>query len=116
MSKYLLTGHYSSASWERMVRSSDDRTSTVTALMASLGGSLDLMYWSANDTAVHAIAEFPDAVSAKAFVTTTFKTGSFTSVEAQELLTQDQLADTLIMTRAAQDFYQAPGKSAIEAN
>lgn len=116
MGKYLLTGRYSSGSWARLVNSSDDRTAAVRSLIESLGGSLDLMYWTANDVTVHAIAEFPDAVSAKAFVTTTFKSGAFTNVEARELLTQDQLRDTLMLARSADEFYQVPGIASVEAS
>jgi uncharacterized protein with GYD domain len=114
MGKYLLTGQYSSASWARLVKGSDDRTAAVRSLVGSLGGSLDLLYWAAHSCAVYAIAEFPDAISAKAFVTATVKTGAFTGVEAEELLSQDQLRDTLVLTRAAEKFYEAPGQSAVE--
>jgi uncharacterized protein with GYD domain len=114
MGKYLLTGHYSSGSWARLVKGSDDRTAAVRSLVESLGGSLDLLYWAAHSCAVHAIAEIPDAVAAKAFVTATTKTGAFTSVEAEELLSQDQLRDALMLARSAENFYEAPGKSAIE--
>jgi uncharacterized protein with GYD domain len=114
MSKFMFTAQYSSASWARLVKGSEDRTAQVRSLLETLGGSLDLIYWSAHDTAAHAIAELPDSVAAKAAVITAMKTGAFVSIEATELLTQEELSDSLVLTRSAQEFYEAPGKSAVE--
>lgn len=114
MGKYLFTAHYSTGSWARMVKSPDDRTAATRSLMESLRGSLDQMYWTAHDGVAHTIAELPDLVSARTVVNTALKTGVFTSVKVQELLTQDQLSDTLTLTRSAEQFYEAPGKAAVE--
>jgi uncharacterized protein with GYD domain len=114
MGKYMFTAHYSSGSWARMVNSADDRTAAMRSLLESVGGSLDRIYWTANDGEAHAIADLPDAVAARTVANTAFKTGAFTSVKAQELLTQDQLSDTLTLTRSAQQVYEAPGKAAVE--
>ena len=94
MGKYIFTAQYSIGSWARMARSSDHRT-------AADGGSV-------------VIVELPDSVSARTVANTAFKTGAFTSVKAQELLTQDQLSDTLTLTQSAQQAYEAPGKAAVE--
>ena len=59
MGKYMFTAHYSSGSWARMVKSSDDRTAVMRSLVESLGGSLDQIYWTAHDGAAHAIADLP---------------------------------------------------------
>lgn len=114
MGKYMLTAHYSSGSWARMVKSSDDRTAVMRSLVESLGGSLEQLYWTAHDGAAHAIADLPDAVAARAVANTAFKTGAFTSVKAQELLTQDQLSHTLTLTQSAEQVYEAPGQAAVE--
>jgi uncharacterized protein with GYD domain len=116
MGKYMFTAEYTSASWARLVKGSDDRVTAVRSLLESLGGSLDQLYWGAHSGAVHVIAELPDAVCAKAVITAVFETGAFSGVEATELLDQDQLRDALVLTRAAQSFYDAPGKSAVEAS
>jgi uncharacterized protein with GYD domain len=114
MSKFMFTAQYSSASWARLVKGSDDRAAQVRSLMESLGGSLDQIYWSGHNSAVHVIAELPDALTAEAAVITVMKTGAFTSVKATQLLTQEEMSDTLVLTRSAQEFYEAPGKSAVE--
>lgn len=114
MGKYLLTAHYTSGSWARLVKAADDRTAQVRSLIESLGGSLDVIYWDAYSCASHAIADLPDAVAAKTFVNTVIKTGAFTGCKAHELLTQEQLRDTLTLTRSAQQFYEAPGTAVLE--
>jgi uncharacterized protein with GYD domain len=114
MGKYIFTAQYSSGSWARMVRSADDRTAAMRSLVESVGGSLDLMYWTAADGAAVVIVELPDSVSARTVANTAFKTGAFTSLKAQELLTQAQLSDALTLTRSAQQAYEAPGKAAVE--
>jgi uncharacterized protein with GYD domain len=114
MGKYMFTAQYSSGSWARLVKAADDRIAQIRSLLESLGGSLDLMYWEADSCAAHVIADLPDAVAAKTFVNTVVKTGAFTGVEAHELLTQDQLSDSLTLTRSAQQFYEAPGKAAAD--
>jgi uncharacterized protein with GYD domain len=114
MGKYLFTAHYSSGSWARMVSCPDDRVASVRSLMESLGGSLEQIYWTARDGAAHVIAELPDLVAARTVVNTGLKTGAFTGVKVEELLSQDQLSDTLTLARSAQEFYEAPGKAAVE--
>ena len=113
MIKYMFTGHYSNASWARLVKASDDRANAFDTLLRSLGGSLDVIYWTVRNGSVRAIAELPDAMAAKAAVTATVKTGAFTSVDVEELLSQDQLRDTLMLARSAEAFYEAPGNSAV---
>ena len=81
MGKFLFTADYSSASWARLVNSSDDRFTTVNTVMESLGGSLELLYWTAHNGEAHCIADLPDLVAARAFVTAAFKTGAFKSVK-----------------------------------
>jgi uncharacterized protein with GYD domain len=115
MPKYLFTAQYSSGSWARLVKGSDDRTAAVRSLIESLGGSLDQIYWSAHSCAAHAIAELPDGIAAKAAINTALRTGAFANVEATELLSQDQLSDTLLLARTSQQFYEAPGMSAVQA-
>jgi len=116
MGKYVFTAKYSSGSWARLVNGSDDRVATTRSLIESLGGSLEIIYWAAQSGTAHAIADLPDELAAKAVVTAVFETGAFASVEAEELLTQEQLRDTLVLTRSAQEFYEAPGKPAVDSS
>jgi uncharacterized protein with GYD domain len=115
MTKFLIEGKYSSGSWARMIRRHDDRTAVVRSLMQSLGGELDQLYWDCQSAAAYALAELPDAVTTEAIITTLDGTGAFRSVEAHELLTQDQLRDALTLAADASQVYQVPGHSAVRS-
>jgi hypothetical protein len=54
--------------------------------------------------------DLPDSVAAGALTTAITKTGAFKCVEAYELLTQDQLVETLDLARDAAQVYEAPGQ------
>jgi uncharacterized protein with GYD domain len=114
MCKYVIKFSYSSGSLARMVKVVDDRTTAVRILVESLGGSLDAMYWDVQKSSSYAIAELPDAVSAVAAISAAARTGAFLSVEADELLTEDQIHDALTLAKDASSVYYAPGRSAIE--
>jgi len=116
MCKYMIKFSYSSGSLARMVKVIDDRTTAVRILVESLGGSLDAMYWDVQKSSSYAIAELPDAVSAVAAISAAAKTGAFLSVEADELLTEDQIHDALVLAKDASSVYYAPGRAAIEAD
>jgi hypothetical protein len=53
MLKFLMKFNYSSASWARMLAVTDDRSSTVAALLEHLGGKLESMHWEVEDTAAY---------------------------------------------------------------
>ena len=61
------------------------------ALMESLGGSLERIDWDVQNCAAYAVADLPDSVTAAVVLTATARTGAFISVEAHELLSQEQM-------------------------
>jgi len=105
---------YSHGSWARMIKVTDDRTSAVRSLLESLEGSLEAMYWDMHDCASYVLADLPDVVSAVAVMTVAAKTGAFMTVEAHELLTEEQMHAALTLAKFAADAFHAPGSSAIE--
>jgi uncharacterized protein with GYD domain len=115
MCKYMIKFDYSTGSWARMAKVTDDRTAAVSALLESLGGSLEALYWDAQSCAAYALADLPDAVSAAAAVTAAARTGAFVGVEAHRLLTEHQMHDALALARMAGNAYHAPGSAAIES-
>lgn len=106
--------NYSSGSWARMIKVADDRTAAVHALMGSVGGSLENIWWDVGSCSGWVIASLPDAVSAAAVIAATARTGAFTNVEVRELLTEDQLHDAITLAKAASHAYNPPGKMAAE--
>lgn len=113
MSKFLIEGKYSSGSWARMIGRHDDRTQAARSLMQSLGGELDQLYWDAGSAAAYALADLPDSVTTEAIITALDGTGAFRSVEAHQLLTQEQLRDALTLAADASNVYRVPGRSAV---
>jgi uncharacterized protein with GYD domain len=114
MPKFLITAIYSSGSWSRMIANPDDRTSAVRSLTECLGGSLDSLYWDARSRCALAIADLPDSVAAAALATVVIRTGAFKNVEAHQLLTQDQLCDSLMLAKQASQAFEVPGQRAFE--
>src|SRR5580704_13541697 len=99
MRKYITIFTYSSGSWARMIDSPGDRTTVVQQTAESLGGSLESIYWELGTHDGYSIVDLPDSVSAEALIAAMTKTGAFKSVEAHELLTQQQLITTLDLAR-----------------
>jgi uncharacterized protein with GYD domain len=114
MNKFLIGVAYSSGPWARMLNSADDRTAAVRRLLASLGGSLEQVYWMADMRGAFAIAELPDTTIGAATAAAMLKTGAFTNVEVHELLTQEQLTDVRHLAAAAAESYLVPGEPAVE--
>jgi uncharacterized protein with GYD domain len=112
MRKYITIFTYSSGSWARMINSPGDRTTVVQQTAESLGGSLENIYWELGTQDGYSILDLPDTVSAEALIAAMTKTGAFKSMEAHELLTQQQLIATLDLARDAAQVFEAPGQQA----
>jgi uncharacterized protein with GYD domain len=93
---------------------SDDRASAVAALLETLGGKLESMYWEVEDAAAHVICYLPDAMSAAAVITAATRTGGFKDVRVRQLLTQDQIRSVVALARSTEGIYHPPGAAAVE--
>jgi uncharacterized protein with GYD domain len=114
MENFMIQFTYTTGSWARMLKVTDDRAAAVRKMLESVGGSLERMWWDAERCTAYAIADLPDAVTAAAVITATTRTGAFTKVEAHEMLNQDQLQDALALAKVATAVFHPPGDSAIE--
>jgi uncharacterized protein with GYD domain len=114
MLKYVVKLVYSSASWARMVKVPEDRASAEADLFEYLGGSLESIYWEVETTSAHIIADLPDSVSAAAVITAATKTGAFKDVQVHEVLTRDQLWETIALAKSSENVYRPPGHAATE--
>jgi uncharacterized protein with GYD domain len=114
MSRFMIKFTYSNASWARMINVADDRTKAGRVLIESLGGSMERIDWDVQNCAAYVVAELPDSVTAAVVLTATARTGAFISVEAHELLTQEQMHDVLMLARDAAQVYEPPGSAAVE--
>lgn len=97
-----------------MLTVTDDRTSAVAALLETLGGKLESMYWEVEDSAAHVTCDLPDSLSAAAAVTAATRTGGFKDVRVRQLLTQDQLRSVVSLARTTEGIYHPPGAAAVE--
>ena len=79
-------------------------------IFESLGGSLECLYWELGTHDGYMIGDLPDSVTAGALYTAMTKTGAFKCMETHELLTQQQLGETLDLAKDAAQVYQAPGQ------
>jgi uncharacterized protein with GYD domain len=110
MPKYIAIFSYSSGSWARMINSPGDRTTVVQHTLESLGGTLECLYWQMGTHDGYAIGDVSDSVTAEALAAAMTKTGAFKSVEAHELLTQQQLIESLDLASDAAQVYEVPGQ------
>ncbi len=110
MPKYLLHMSYSSASWARMISNPGDRTSALRNVLESLGGSLDSLHWQLGAQDALAIVDLADSVTAAALTTVVVKAGAFKTVDAHELLTQEQLLDVLALAKGTAESFEIPGQ------
>ena len=110
MPKYIAIFSYSSGSWARMISSPGDRVTVVEQTLESLGGSLECLYWQVGTHVGYAIGDVPDSATAEAVAAAMTKTGAFKSVEAHELLSQQQLIETMDLAKDAARVYEVPGQ------
>jgi uncharacterized protein with GYD domain len=109
MPRYIAIFSYSPGSWARLLSSPGDRTAVVQQTLEAFGGSLECLYWQVGTHDGYAIGEVSDSVTAEAMAAAMIKTGAFKSVQAHELLNQDQLMDSLDLARDADRVYEVPG-------
>jgi len=114
MANFMIKMTYTTGSWARMLKVTDDRTSAVRKMLEAVGGSLERMWWDAESCTAYVVADLPDAVTAAGVITATTKSGAYTRVEAHEMLSQDQLHDALALAKLATDVFHAPGDAALD--
>jgi uncharacterized protein with GYD domain len=110
MAKFAVFFSYSSDAWARLIDSPGDRGAAVEQMLASVGGSLESIYWMFGTHDGIAIIDVPDSVSVAALNVATLSTGAITHVQSQELLTQQQFSDVLQQARDAVQVFRRPGE------
>jgi uncharacterized protein with GYD domain len=110
MAKYAFFFSYTGDAWARMISAPGDRTAAVRQVIGSLGGSLECIYWMFGSHDGMAIADLPDSASAAAISIAVGSTGAFAHNQTHELLTQDQLRESLQRAGTAAQAFQPPGR------
>jgi uncharacterized protein with GYD domain len=105
VSKYLFHGSYTQAGINGVLKDGGTgRRKAVDALAASIGGSVDAMYWAFGKDDFYVIAELPSQAAAAALAATTGASGSV-SISTVVLLTAEDI-DAAVKLHPN---YRAPG-------
>ena len=106
MSKYMITANYSSDGMKGVLADGGtSRKAAVEALAASVGGTVDAVYFSFGQQDVIIICDLPDEVSVATISMTVASTGAVTSTGSMPLLTAEEV-DAAAKSSPA---YRAPG-------
>jgi uncharacterized protein with GYD domain len=91
MAKYLITGSYSQAGVQGLVKEGGTgRREAIAKLVASQGGTLESVYYAFGENDLYAIADVPDNVSAAAIGLTVAAVGAF-NIRTVVLLTPEEI-------------------------
>jgi len=108
MAKFVTLFSYTSDAVKAMVHHPSDRSAAATALVQSLGGSVESFYWMQGQHDGLLIADIPDSVSAAALSAAVGSTGAITDVETHELFDTGQQAEIVAKAAQALEAYTPP--------
>ena len=107
MSKFLFKASYTKDGIAGLLREGGSgRAKAIDSLAASVGGSIDSIYWAFGETDVYLVGELPDAIAAGALSAKVAASGS-ASVITVPLLTADDVDAIAARTQNAD--YRPPG-------
>jgi uncharacterized protein with GYD domain len=109
MPTYLALFSYTGNTWQRLMHSSGDRTSAITAAVQAAGASLRSVHWMLGPYDGVLVLDAPDSVSAAAVSVTAMSSGAFRAVETHELFSQGQLDGILSRAVDASAAFTPPG-------
>lgn len=106
MAKYLITANYTPAGMKGLIaEGGSSRKAAIEALAASLGGSVEAVYFSFGQQDVLIICDAPDQVAISAICMTVVASGATASTGSIELLTAEEVDAAAKLSPA----YRAPG-------
>lgn len=108
MARYITFFSYSAEAVKAMIHHPSDRSAAASALVESLGGSVEAFYWMQGQHDGFLISELPDSVSGTALVAAVGSTGAITNLESHELFDHDQQAAIVAAARTALEAYTPP--------
>ena len=105
MAKYLFHGSYTQAGIQGVLKDGGTgRRQAVDAMAASLGGSIDEMYWAFGKDDFYVIADLPNHTAAAALTATTGASGAV-NISTVVLLTMEDIDEAIRLHPE----YRAPG-------
>lgn len=108
MAKYITFFSYSADAVKAMIHHPSDRSAAATALVESLGGTVEAFYWMQGQYDGFLISDLPDSISGTALVAAVASTGAITNLESHELFDHDQQAAIVDKAKTALEAYTPP--------
>jgi uncharacterized protein with GYD domain len=106
MAKYLISANYSSDGMKGAIaEGGTSRKAAIEALAASIGGTVDAVYFAFGQQDVLIICDAPDHVSVAAICMTVVASGATISTGSMQLLTAEEIDAAAKLSPA----YRAPG-------
>jgi uncharacterized protein with GYD domain len=107
MPLYMSTFDYEPAVWAELIHNPENRTETVSRILADAGCKLKGLWYAFGKSDGFALIEAPDNVTSASIAIAISASGAFRTFETTVLMTQDELLESL---KKAQDVaYVAPG-------
>lgn len=108
MAKYITFFSYSGDAVKAMIHHPSDRSAAATALVESMGGTVEAFYWMQGSHDGLLITELPDSISGTALVAAVASTGAITNLETHELFDHDAQSEIVAKAKTALDAYTPP--------
>lgn len=109
MAKFVTFFSYRAETWNRLVAKPSDRGNAIGAAIASLSGSVEVVYYMLGDYDGMVIVEMPDASDAAAISIAVTSTGAFSKVETRSLIAPGDMPAVLEKAAHAREVYAPPG-------
>jgi uncharacterized protein with GYD domain len=110
MAKFAVFFSYKPETWNQLLMKPSDRKAAVQDLAASVGGSLETMYFMFGDRDGFAVVDVPDPNSAAAISIAVNSTGAFSHMETHELIAPEDLPSVLEKAASAREGFRPPGE------
>ena len=110
MAKFAVFFSYQPETWNRMMMKPGDRPAAVRDLAASVGGSVEALYYMFGDRDGFVVLDVPDTTTAAAVSIAVSSTGAFSHLETRELIAAEDLPAVLEKAASAREAYRPPGE------
>lgn len=109
MAKFVLFFTYTPETWQKLTANPSDRRAAADAIVGSVGGSVETMYFMFGAWDGLVVFSAPDSASAASLSVAVIGSGAFGKVETHELIETGALGDVLAKAKAASAGYRPPG-------
>jgi uncharacterized protein with GYD domain len=109
MAKFVTFFSYRAETWDHLLEKPSDRGNAIAAAIASLSGSVELVYYMFGEYDGMVIVDMPDASDVAAISIAVTSTGAFSKVETRPLIAPSDMPAVLDKAGRARQAYAPPG-------